>query len=70
MTKLVTSDEFTLVVQVNGKVRDRLTAPVSVTEKEATNLAMALDKVKPFVAGKQVAKVIYVPKKLINIVVR
>ena len=67
---LVTSDEFTLVVQVNGKVRDRLTAPVSVTEEEAKRLAMGLEKVKPFVAGKQVVKVIYVPGKLVNIVVR
>jgi leucyl-tRNA synthetase len=58
------------VVQVNGKVRDRLTAPVSVTEDEAKKLAMALDKVKPFVEGKQIVKVIYVPKKLISIVVK
>ena len=68
--KFVTSDEFTLVVQVNGKLRDRLTAPVSVTEEEAKNLAMGLEKVKPFVTGKQVVKVIYVPGKLINIVVK
>jgi leucyl-tRNA synthetase len=66
----VTSDEFTLVVQVNGKLRDRLTVPVSVTEDEAKNLAMGLEKVKAFVTGKQVAKVIYVPGKLINIVVK
>jgi leucyl-tRNA synthetase len=68
--KLVTSDEFTLVVQVNGKVRDRLTAPVSVTEEEAKQLAMDMEKVKSYVAGKQVTKVIYVPGKLINIVVK
>ena len=58
------------MVQVNGKVRDRLTAPVSVSEEEAKNLAMGLEKVKPFVAGKQIVKVIYVPGKLINIVVK
>jgi len=67
---LVASDEFTLVIQVNGKVRDRLTAPVSVSEDDAKKMAMALDKVKPFVDGKQVIKVIYVPGKLVNIVVR
>jgi leucyl-tRNA synthetase len=66
----VTSDEFTLVVQVNGKVRDRLTAPVTVTEAEAGKMSLALEKVKPFVEGKQVVKVIYVPGKLINIVVK
>ncbi|MBN1161397.1 MAG: leucine--tRNA ligase [Dehalococcoidales bacterium] len=68
--KLVTRDVFTLVVQVNGKLRGRLTAPVAITEDEAKKLAVQLDKVKPFVEGKQVAKVIYVPGKLVNIVVR
>ncbi len=67
---LVVSDEFTLVVQVNGKVRDRLTAPVGLSEADARQKAMGLEKIKPFVEGKQVAKVIYVPGKLINIVVR
>jgi leucyl-tRNA synthetase len=67
---LVKSDDFTLVVQVNGKVRDRMTAPVSVTEEEAKRLAAGLEKVKPFVEGKQVVKVIYVPGRLVNIVVR
>jgi len=66
----VANDEFTLVVQVNGKVRDRLTAPVSVAEEEAKKLAMGMEKVKPFVEGKQVVKVIYVPGKLVNIVVK
>lgn len=67
---LVASDEFTLVVQVNGKVRDRLACSVNVTEDEAKEMALALDKVKPHVAGKQVIKVIYVPGKLVNIVVK
>jgi leucyl-tRNA synthetase len=67
---LVTSDEFTLVVQVNGKVRDRVTAPVSVTEEEAKELAMGLEKVKPYLEGRGVVKVIYVPGKLVNIVVK
>jgi leucyl-tRNA synthetase len=67
---LVKSDEFTLVVQVNGKVRDRMTAPVSVTEEEAKRLVAGLEKVRPFVEGKQVVKVIYVPGRLVNIVVR
>jgi leucyl-tRNA synthetase len=67
---MVTSDEFTMVVQVNGKVRDRLTAPVTVSEDDAKKMAQELDKVKPFVEGKQVIKVIYVPGKLVNIVVK
>jgi leucyl-tRNA synthetase len=68
--KLVARDEFTLVVQVNGKVRDKLTVPVTVAEAEATKLAVAQEKVKPHLEGKQVVKVIYVPGKLVNIVVK
>jgi leucyl-tRNA synthetase len=67
---MVTSDEFTLVVQVNGKVRDRLIAAVTVSEEDAKKMAMSLEKVKPHVEGKQVVKVIYVPGKLVNIVVK
>jgi leucyl-tRNA synthetase len=57
-------------VQVNGKVRDRLTVPVNIGEEEAKKLAIQLEKIKPYVEGKQVAKVIYVPGKLVNIVVK
>jgi len=67
---LVTTEEFTLVVQVNGKVRDRLTVPVDVGEEEAKKLALQMEKVKPYVEGREVAKVIYVPGKLVNIVVK
>jgi leucyl-tRNA synthetase len=66
----VTSDYFTLVVQVNGKVRDRLKTLVSVTEEEAVKLAKNMEKVKPFLEGKEVVKAIYVPGKLVNIVVK
>jgi leucyl-tRNA synthetase len=66
----VSSDTFTLVVQVNGKLRDKVAAPVSVTEDAAVALAKEQEKVKPYVEGKQVVKVIYVPGKLVNIVVR
>jgi leucyl-tRNA synthetase len=68
--KLVTSDEFTLVVQVNGKVRERVTAPVSVTEDEAKEIALGMPKVKSFLEGREVVKVIYVPGKIVNVVVK
>jgi leucyl-tRNA synthetase len=67
---MVVSDEFTLVVQVNGKVRDRLTVSVGISEEDARQKAMGLEKIKPFVESKQIAKIIYIPGKLINIVVR
>ena len=66
----VTRNEFTLVVQVNGKIREKVSAPVSLTQDEAVALANEQDRVKPYLEGKQVVKVIYVPGKLVNIVVR
>ena len=62
-------DEATLVVQVNGKVRDKLTVPVNISETQARELAMASERVQPQIGGKNIAKVIYVPGRLINIVV-
>ncbi|HKZ70996.1 MAG TPA: leucine--tRNA ligase, partial [Anaerolineales bacterium] len=62
-------DVITLVVQVNGKVRDRLTLPANVTEAEARAAALASEAVKKHLDGKPPQKVIYVPGKLVNVVV-
>jgi len=67
---LAKADEITLVVQVNGKVRDRITAPASITETEARQMAMDREKVKTHLAGKDITNVVYVPGRLVNIVVR
>jgi len=67
---LAKDEEVTLVVQVNGKLRDRITVPASISEDEAKKIAMASDKVKTNLEGKTVVKEIYVPGKLLNIVVR
>jgi leucyl-tRNA synthetase len=67
---LVTSDEFTLVVQVNGRVRDKVMAPVTITDTEAKQMAAESVKVKPYLEGKQVVNIIYVPGRLVNIVVK
>ena len=61
-------DEITLVVQVNGKVRDRITVPVTIGEAEAKAAALASPAVQKFFAGRVPKKVIYVPGKLVNIV--
>ena len=58
------------MVQVNGKVRDRVTVPVSISEDEAKKLAVQQEKVKPYLEGKQIVNIIYVPGKLVNIVVK
>jgi leucyl-tRNA synthetase len=68
--ELARNEEITLVVQVNGKLRDRITAPVSLTEAEARQLVLKSQKVQSHLADKKVIKVIYVPGKLVNFVVR
>jgi leucyl-tRNA synthetase len=67
---LAKEDEITLVVQVNGKLRDRPTVPASITEEEAKKLAQASEKVQPHLQGKTIVNIIYVPGKLVNIVVK
>ncbi len=67
---LVKEEEITLVVQVNGKVRDRIAAPASITGQEAVQTALDSARVQPYLEGKQVVNKIYVPGKLVNIVVK
>ena len=66
---LAADEVITLVVQVNGRVRDKIEAPASIGEDEAKEIALASDRIAPHLEGKQVRKVIYVPGKLVNIVV-
>ena len=68
--ELAKEDEAEIVVQVNGKVRTRITAPFATPKEELESRALADEKVKPFIEGKQVVKVITVPDKLVNIVVK
>jgi leucyl-tRNA synthetase len=67
---LAKNEEITLVVQVNGKVRDKLTVSASITEEEARKLAVEQPKIKPYLAGKTSINIIYVPGRLVNIVVK
>jgi leucyl-tRNA synthetase len=67
---LAKEEEITLVVQVNGKLRDRISVAASVTEEEALEKARASDKVNSHIEGKTTVKEIYVPGKLVNIVVK
>ncbi len=66
---LAAEDIITLVVQVNGKVRDKLEVPAGIEESEAQELALASPKVQSYVEGKSVAKTVYVPGRLLNVVV-
>ena len=65
---LVSEDLVTLVVQVNGKVRDRLEMPAGTEKIETERLALAAPKVQAHLEGKQIGKVIVVPERLVNIV--
>jgi leucyl-tRNA synthetase len=67
--ELAKEDEAEIVVQVNGKLRSRFSAAFGMPKDELEARAMADEKVQPFVAGKQIAKIITVPDKLVNIVV-
>ena len=63
-------EQVTVVVQVDGKVRSRLTVDVSAPEQAVREQALAEDKVRPWLAGREVAKVVVVPGRLVNIVTR
>ena len=65
----VVDEEVLVVVQVNGKLRSKVTVAVGTSEDELKELAMADEKVLVFTEGKAVRKIICVPGKLINIVV-
>jgi leucyl-tRNA synthetase len=67
---LLASDTTTLVVQVNGKLRDRIEAPSEAPEAELLALARASEKVRRYLDGKEIVKEIVVPGKLVNLVVR
>ena len=62
-------DEVTLIVQVNGKVRDRIVVSADVSDDDAKQTALASEAAQRFMEGKQPRKVIYVPGRLVNIVV-
>jgi leucyl-tRNA synthetase len=68
--ELLATDTVTLVVQVNGKLRDRIEAAADAPREELLGLARASEKVTRFLDGKEVVKEIVVPGKLVNLVVR
>jgi leucyl-tRNA synthetase len=64
---LLVDDEITMVVQVDGKVRERLTLPASVTEDEAREAAFASDSVKRAIGERQIANLIVRVPKIVSI---
>ena len=67
--KLIKEEEITLVIQINGKVRDQIKVAAGVKEGEAKKLALAQEKVIKYMEGEKIIKIIFVKDKLINFVI-
>nr|WP_314515340.1 leucine--tRNA ligase [uncultured Peptostreptococcus sp.] len=63
-------DEVEIIVQVNGKVRNKINAPVGIDQEAMKDIALNDEKIKEFIEDKDVVKVIAIPSKLVNIVVK
>lgn len=68
-SELIKEETFMLVVQINGKMRDVFEVPVATTEEEAEKLTLEREKVSKYLGSKKPRKIIYIPKRLINIVI-
>jgi len=68
--ELVVEDQITLVIQVNGKLRDKISVPTSIVESEACELALGREKVRAYTENKKIENIVYVPGRLVNVVVR
>jgi Leucyl-tRNA synthetase len=67
--RFLLEDEVEMVIQVNGKVRDRMKMSILATEEEMKTAALANPKIQKFTAGQTIRKIVVVPRKLVNIVV-
>jgi len=65
--KLLHKENVTLIVQINGKVRDKIEIPAGISQQEAETIARESAKIKEWIAGREIKNVIFVPDKLINI---
>ncbi len=68
--QLVKADEIEIPIQINGKLRDKITVAAELSDDQIKELALKTEKVRAWVSGKEIIKVIFVPKKLVNIVIR
>ncbi len=62
-------EEIELVIQINGKVRDRIKTPADISEEDAKELALKSENVQKHLAGKEPKKIIFIAGKLVNIVI-
>ena len=67
--KLIEDETTTLVIQVNGKVRDTVEVGINTEKEKAEEIALSSDKIQPYLVNQTINRIIYVPDKLINIVI-
>ena len=66
----IIDETFTMVVQVNGKVRGKIEVNANTSDDEMKELAKSIENVKNYIDGKEIVKEVIVPKKLVSIVVK
>ena len=66
----IKTDTYDMMIQVNGKLRGSITADVNESDDETKQAALAKDNVQKFTAGKDIKKIIVVPRKIVNIVAK
>ena len=67
--ELIEAEEFELIIQVNGKLRGKMSIDKSLDEKTIQDLSLKVDNVKNFINDKEIKKTIYIKEKIINFVI-
>ncbi len=67
--KLIQEETWQLIIQINGKVRDKIEVEKGITEKQAKEIALESEKIKKWLGKKKLKKSIYIPNRLINLVI-
>jgi len=68
-SKIVQEDIITLVIQINGRMRDKIEVEVNISEKKAKEIALSQEKIKKWIGDKEIKKTIFVSNQLINFVI-
>ncbi len=66
---LIKEERFTFVIQINGKVRDKVEVEKDISEEKAKEIALSREKIQKWIKGKKIEKIIFIPRRLINFVV-
>jgi leucyl-tRNA synthetase len=67
--QLIKEEKINLIIQINGKVRDKIETKADISEEEAKSIALSREKIVKWLEGREIKKIIFVPKRLINIVI-